>query len=43
MMTVDVEKLQRLADEGYLTGRSHLTADLTIWNYMLGTEQRVSR
>jgi RNA ligase len=33
MVHVDIGKLQRLVEDGYLTARPHPTADLLIWNY----------
>lgn len=38
MRQVDINTLQQLVDQGYLTCRSHPTADLLIWNYTPKTQ-----
>ena len=37
-MRVDIEVLQQLVKDGYLTARPHPTADLLIWNYTSKTQ-----
>lgn len=37
-MRVDIEVLQQLVKDGYLTARPHPTADLLIWNYTPKTQ-----
>ncbi len=37
-MQVNIEVLQQLVKDGYLTARPHPTADLLIWNYTPKTQ-----